>query len=95
MIAQALERSAPLLLHALFQESRDAAKTEETEEGGQNGASVVHAEAATATPTAKSGRKKHRGSGKGSAETRQEQPLSLPLVYEQLEAEGFEERHGH
>ena len=89
MIAQALKRSAPSML--FFQESRVLTKTEETEEGGQNGASVVHAEAATATPTAKSGRKKHRGSGKGAAEERQEQPLSLPLVYEQLEAEGLEE----
>ena len=92
MIAQSLQRSAPYTLSSRI---KGSTKTEDTEDGGQNGALVVHAEAATAPPTAKSGRKKHRGSGKESAEARQDQPLSLPLVYEQLEAESFEERHGH
>ncbi len=92
MIARSLERSAPSTLSSRI---KGAAKTQETEEGGQNGALVVHAQASTATPTAKSGRRKHRGSGNGSALERQEQPLSLPLVYEQLEAEGLAERYGH
>ena len=68
---------------------------EETEEDEKNGASVVRAETASSSPTTKSGRKKHRGSGKGTAEAEQDQPFSLPLVYEQLEAESVEEHHGH
>ena len=92
MIAHALERSAP---YTLTSRIKGSTTTEDTEEDGQNGASVVHTEAATAPSTTKSGRRKHRGSGKGPAEVRQDQPLSLPLVYEQLEAEGVEEHHGH
>ena len=92
MIAHALERSAP---YTLTSRIKGSTTTEDTEEDGQNGASVVHTEVATAPSTTKSGRRKHRGSGKGPAEVRQDQPLSLPLVYEQLEAEGVEEHHGH
>ncbi len=96
MIAHALKRSAPPTLPTFASKTvvKGRGKTEETEEGGQNSAVVVHT-TTTAASTAKSGRKKHRGSGKESAETRQDHPLSLPLVYEQREAEGFEERHGH
>jgi hypothetical protein len=95
MLARSLERSAPSAPSTLSSRIKGSAKTQETEEGGQNGASVIHAQAATAPPTVKSDRRKHRGSGKEAAEARQEQPLSLPLVYEHLEAEGLEERHGH
>ena len=92
MIARSLERSAPSMLSSRI---KGSAKTEDTQEGGQDGASLVHAEAATAISVAKAGRRKHRGSGKGSAEERHEQPLSLPLVYEQFGGESPEERNGH
>ncbi len=83
MIARSLERSAPSMLSSRI---KGSAKTEDTQEGRQDGASFVHA---------KAGRRKHRGSGKGSAEEGQEQHLSLPLVYEQFEGESLEERNGH
>jgi hypothetical protein len=92
MIAHALERSAP---YTLTSRIKGSTTTEDTEEDGQNGASVARAETSSASPTTKSGRKKHRGSGKGPAEAEQDQPLSLPLVYEQLEAESVEGLHGH
>ena len=91
MIAHALERSAPSTLTSRI---KGSATTEETEEDGQNGAPVVRAETSSAPPTIKSGRKKHRGSGKVAAGAEQDQPLSLPLVYEQLEAESVEGHHG-
>jgi hypothetical protein len=92
MIAQALKRSAPSML---FSRSKSSTTVMETEEGGQTGASVVHTGSTMASPTTQSSRKKHRGSGKGDAEVRQELPLSLPLVYEHLEEEGLEEQNGH
>jgi hypothetical protein len=92
MIADALKRSAPSILSF---RSKGSIRTGDAEESGQNGAAVVHVQAKTAHPTAKSIRKKHRGSGKGDTEARQEQHLSLPLVYEHLEAESLEERIGH
>ena len=92
MIAQALKRSAPSML---FSRSKSSIKMDNTEEDRQNGASVVHTGSTMAPPTTKSSRKKHRGSGKGDAEVRQELPLSLPLVYEHLEKEGLEEQNGH
>jgi hypothetical protein len=88
MIARAMECSAPSMLSS---RSKGSTKTDDTEESRQNGASVIHAEAAIAVPTTKSGRRKHRGSRKGSTQEMQEQPLSLPLMYEQLEEEGLEE----
>ena len=92
MIARSLERSAPSMLSSRI---KGPAQTEDTQEGGQDGASFVHAQAATAISAAKAGRRKHRGSGKGSAEEGQDQHLSLPLVYEQFEGESPEERNGH
>jgi hypothetical protein len=92
MIAQSLKRSAPSML---FSRIKGSTQTDDTEDGGQNGTSVVHGEAANATTAVRSGRKKHRGSGKGAAEARQEQALSLPLMYEQFEVESLEERNGH
>ena len=50
MIAHALERSAPPTHSMLFPEIKGSTTTEDTEEDGQNGASVVHAESATAIP---------------------------------------------
>jgi hypothetical protein len=91
MIAQALQRSAPTML---FSRSKSTSSMDNAEEDRQNGALVGHSQT-TAPPTTKSSRKKHRGSGKGDAEARQELPLSLPLVYEQLEGEGLEEQDGH
>ncbi len=92
MIARSLERSVPPTLST--RSSRNVVngtrKTGEAEERGQNGAAFVHADALTATATAKSGRNKHRGRGKEFAEARQDQPLSLPLVYEHLAAEELE-----
>jgi hypothetical protein len=92
MIADALKRSAPSILSM---RSKGSLKTDHAEESVQNGASAVHVQAKTALPTTKAVRKKHRGSGKGDTEARQEQPLSLPLVYEHLQAERLEERNGH
>jgi hypothetical protein len=92
MIADALKRSAPSILSL---RSKGSLKTDDAEESEQNGASVVHVQAKTALPTAYAVRKKHRGSGNGDTEARQEQHLSLPLVYEHLEAERLEERNGH
>jgi hypothetical protein len=92
MIADALKRSAPSILSF---RNKGPIKADDAEESGQNGAAVVHAQAKTALPTAKAVRKKHRGGGKGDTEAKQEQPLSLPLVYEHLEAESLEERNGH
>jgi hypothetical protein len=92
MIAQALKRSAPSLLVA---RSKARSSQDETQEDGKNQTALVPAQAATAIQAVKSGRKKHRGNGKATVEARQEQPLSLPLVYEHVEAEGLEEQHGH
>jgi hypothetical protein len=94
MLARSLERSTSPPFSTLASRTVVKGKTDNVKEGGQSGAVVGHADPSSATPGAKSGRKKHRGSGKESAEARQKQPLSLPLVYEQLEAEGLEERHG-
>jgi hypothetical protein len=91
MIAQALQRSAPTMLYA---RSKSMASRDETQEVGKDHTALVHAQAATAIQAVKSSRKKHRGSGKGDAEARQELPLSLPLVYGQLEGDGQEEQHG-
>jgi hypothetical protein len=55
---------------------------------------LVHAPTAAALQVVKSGRKKHRGNGNATVVARQEQPLSLPLVYEHVEGEGLEEQHG-
>jgi hypothetical protein len=92
MIARALKRSAP---YTFASRSKGSTMTDDTEGGGQNGALGTPVEAATAPPMAKSGRKKHRGSGKESHQERQDPPLSLPLVYEQLEGENLEEHNGH
>ncbi len=92
MIAQALKRSAPSML---FSRSSRSTMADDTEEEGKNHALTVNSETLGATPTAKSGRNKHRGSGKGSAEARQDQALSLPLVYEQFKVESLEENNGH
>jgi hypothetical protein len=91
LIAQALKRSAPTML---FAGNKGPASTDETEEDRKNQTSMVPAQAATALQAGKSSRKKHRGNGKSTVEARQEQPLSLPLVYEHVEAEGQEEQHG-
>jgi hypothetical protein len=91
LIAQALKRSAPTML---FARSKSPASTDETEEERKNHTALEHTQAA-ALQAGKSGRKKHRGNGKSTVEARQEQPLSLPLVYEHVEAEGQEEQYGH
>lgn len=96
MIEHSLKRSAPSTLPTFASRTvvKGTGKTEDIEEGGHNNAVVVQHEPSTAASTAKSGRKKHRGSGKGAVEARQELPLSLPLVYEHLEIENLEEQNG-
>jgi hypothetical protein len=92
MIAQALKLSAPTML---FARSKSTSSMDEAEDDGKNHTPSVHAQAATATQIDKSSRKKHRGSGKGDADGRQELPLSLPLVYGHVEGDGQEEQHGY
>jgi hypothetical protein len=75
--------------------NKSTSSKDETGEDGKNHTALVQTHTATALQTVKSSRKKHRGTGKGDAEARQELPLSLPLVYGHLEGDGQEEQHGH
>jgi hypothetical protein len=94
MITQSLHRSAPprsfypLSTRAVVRGNKP---TEDAEEIGHNGVSLLHDEKPLSTSMSKPGRGKHRGSGKGTSREMQEQHLSLPLVYEQGEAEDLEE----
>jgi hypothetical protein len=94
MITQSLHRSAPprnffpLTTRTVVRSNKS---TKDAEEIGHNGISLVHAETLPSTSMSKPGRRKHRGSGKGASQEMQEQHLSLPLVYEQGEAEDLEE----
>ena len=93
MIAHALERSAPLLLPSLpesrvLQRRKRLRKTDRT----------VHRWFVLkhqALPQRQNqAAKSIVAVGKGLPRREQDQPLSLPLVYEQLEAESVEGHHG-
>jgi hypothetical protein len=94
LITQLLHRSAPprslypLTTRALVRGNTPTVDAEEIE---YNGVSLMQAETPPSNSMSKPGRRKHRGSGKGTSREMQEQHLSLPLVYEQREAVDLEE----
>ena len=94
MLAQTLTRSAPNTRSMLITTNKHVISREDMEEGDQDGASTEHAVEETTMPVVKSLRKKHRGNGKEAALVGREQPLSMPLVYEPMEAEGLEKQSG-
>ena len=90
MIKASFERSAPH--HLLTKISTNGKKAAEEEEGERHStpAQVLNEVPLSMRPT-KAVRQKHRGQGGKAARSVQEQPLSLPLVYEGFGSEEQEE----
>ncbi len=82
MIKASFERTAPPRLLTRF--STNGQRATEEDEGGKHGmlAPALSAPPASVQP-ARSGRQKHRGRSGKAARSVQEQPLSMPLVYEE------------
>jgi hypothetical protein len=81
MIKASFERTAPPRLLTRF--STNGQRATEEDEAGKHGmlAEVLSAPPSSVQP-ARSGRQKHRGRSGKAARSVQEQPLSMPLVYE-------------